>query len=104
MKNLRAFLLVSAIATPCVATADIWAEREALAKIESEVAALEALVSAAEAQSNPAYRTTFEYRVLLADLNKIRKGITHHLTVPMEPVFPSTIDALSSEYTEVSKK
>lgn len=103
MKNLNAFLLVIAITVSGAASADIWAEREALAKIESEVAALEVLVSAAEAQSDASNRTTFEYPVLLSDLRKIRKGIAHHLTVPMEPVFPSTIDALSSDYTEISR-
>ncbi len=102
MKRLQTFLLVSALVASGAASADIWAERETLAKIGSEIAALESLVGAAEAQSDPANRTTFEYRVLLGDLQKIRKGISHHLTVPMEPVFPSTINALSSDYTKVS--
>lgn len=103
MEKLQAFLLVSAFAIAGTASADIWAERETLAKIESEIAALVSLVSAAESQSDPANRTTFEYQVLLGDLKKIREGISHHLTVPMEPVFPSTINALSSNYTKVSR-
>lgn len=83
--------------------ADVWAEREALAKIQSELAALEALVMTAKMKSNSEDRTTFDYEVLLADLRKIQSGISHHLTVPMEPVVPSSIDALSSDYTEHQK-
>lgn len=100
MKNLQACLLASLLVAGS-AQADIWAEREALAKIETEIAALESLVAAAQAQSDPGHRTTFAYRVLLDDLQKIREGIAHHLTVPMEPVIPSSIDALASDYTEV---
>lgn len=83
--------------------ADVWAEREALAKIQSELSALEALVMTAKMKSNSEDRTTFDYEVLLADLRKVQSGISHHLTVPMEPVVPSSIDALSSDYTEHQK-
>lgn len=83
--------------------ADIWAEREALSKIQSELAALEALVMTAKMKSNSDDRMTFDYEVLLADLRKVQSGISHHLTVPMEPVVPSTIDALRSHYTEHQK-
>lgn len=82
------------------AAADVWAEREALSNIQSELAALEALVLNARARSNASDRTQFDYEILLSDLRKIQHGITHHLTVPMEPVVPSTIDALSVNYTE----
>lgn len=103
MKKLIIVLLVSVVSLPFMAHAEIWAERESLAKIESELAALEALVHAAKAQSNSEDRMTFDYKVLLDDLKNIRSGITHHLTVPMEPVVPSTIDALRSEYTAHQK-
>ena len=92
-------LLVSIFSFTQIAHADIWAERESLANIETELAALEALVLTAKAQSNSEDRTTFGYRVLIDDLRKIRGGITHHLSVPMEPVVPSSIDALSATYT-----
>ncbi|MEJ2622834.1 MAG: RAQPRD family integrative conjugative element protein [Candidatus Thiodiazotropha sp.] len=83
--------------------ADIWGEREALAHIRSELITLEALVMTAKVQSNSEDRTTFDYQVLLDDLRKIQSGISHHLTLPMEPVVPSSIDALSNDYTEHQK-
>lgn len=83
--------------------ADVWAEREALEKIRTELAALESLVIDAKKRSDTNSRTTFDYNVLLDDLRKIQAGISHHLTVPMEPIAPSTIDALNSNYTEHQK-
>jgi len=80
--------------------ADIWAEREALANIEIELTSLEKLITSAKQRSNFEDRTTFDYQNLLIDIRKIRSGISHHLTVPMEPVIPSGIDALSANYTE----
>ena len=103
MNKLLALLLVSLITIPQVSVADVWAEREALAKIQSELAAFEALVMTARMKSNTKDRTTFDYEVLLGDLRKIQAGISHHLTVPMEPVIPSAIDALSGDYTEHQK-
>lgn len=58
----------------------------------------------AKARSNSNERTQFEYETLLADLRKIQAGIAHHLTVPMEPVIPSAIDALSESYTGISNE
>ncbi len=95
------FVLVICISQS--AYSEIWAEREAIAKIESELAALEFLIITAENQSNPEDRTTFNYEVLLNDLRKIRTGINSHLMVPMNPVDSSTIDALSAVYTEHQK-
>lgn len=103
MNKLLTLLLVSLMSISQVSVADVWAEREALAKIKSELAALEALVMTAKMRSNSEDRTTFDYQVLLDDLRKIQAGISHHLTVPMEPVVPSSIDALSSDYTEHQK-
>lgn len=103
MKKMLTFILVSLLATTQISKADVWAEREALAKIEGELAALEALVMTAKMRSNSEDRTTFDYEVLLGDVRKIRSGISHHLTVPMEPVVPSQIDALSARYTEHQK-
>ena len=103
MNKLVAFLLVSLLTVPQVSNADVWEEREALAKIRSELAVLEALVMTAKMKSNSDDRTTFDYEVLLDDLRKIQTGISHHLTVPMEPVVPLLIDALATDYTEHQK-
>lgn len=100
MKKTITIFLVSLLCISLVSRADIWAEREALSKIETELAALEELVKTAHAHSNPNDRTTFDYPSLLSDLRKIRTGISEHLVVPMEPVIPSSIDALSTRYTE----
>jgi RAQPRD family integrative conjugative element protein len=100
MKTPKFLLLASCIASSLSANADFWAERESLANIRAELASIESLVSAAKSQSNSNDRTTFDYQVLLDDLRKIQAGISHHLAVPMEPVVPSKIDALSSNYTE----
>ena len=77
MRVFKTILFSSLIAISANAAADVWAEREALSNIQTELAALEALVMNARARSNAS-----------------------HLTVPMEPVVPSTIDALSVNYTE----
>lgn len=82
------------------ANAEVWAEREALSRIEVELTSIEKLVTSAKKRSNSEDRTTFNYQNLLLDLRKIRSGISHHLTVPMEPVIPSGIDALSANYTD----
>ncbi len=103
MSKLKAVFLLSLIAIASPAAADIWAEREALSNIKSELASLEALVMNAKTRANSSDRTQFEYEDLLDDLRKIQAGIAHHLTVPMEPVVPSTIDALSVSYTEHQK-
>lgn len=103
MKKITISLLVSLMSVTQVALADIWAEREALAKIQTEVASLEALVINAKKQANTEERTTFDYRVLLEDLRKIQAGISNHLTLPMEPIIPSTIDELEGDYTEHRK-
>jgi RAQPRD family integrative conjugative element protein len=99
MKKLKPLILVSAL-LPTLVQAEIWAEREALSKVESELSALEPLILAAKSRSNPEDRTTFDYSALLNDIATIRSGIVTHLTVPMEPVIPSTINALEGTYTE----
>ena len=101
MSKLTLFFLVSLLAIPTVSVADVWAEREALAKIQSELIALEQLVFSAKNHRNTKDRMRFDYQSLLNDLRKIQSGISHHLSLPMEPVIPSTIDALSPEYTEL---
>ena len=102
MKKVKAFLLVSLMGSS-LAQAEVWAEREALSKVETELAAIEALVTSAEGRGNPEHRMTFDYTALISDLRKIRAGIRNHLSVPMEPIIPSTINALEGDYTEHKK-
>lgn len=99
-KTIQLFLVSSLFVFSFNAQADVWEEREALSKVESELSSIEALVMNAKGKSNSEDRMTFDYEKLLDDIRVIRGGITHHLTVPMEPVAPSTIDALSDSYTE----
>lgn len=103
MKRLTILCLVSLLIPVQAVFADFWAERSALAAVEKELESIEKLVMVAKAQSDPSNRTTFEYEVLLSDLRNIRSGIRDHLTVPMEPVVPSTIDAVRGTYTEHQK-
>ena len=104
MNTKASFLVISCLLLiPQPSIAEVWAEREALANIETELTALEELVGSAQQRSNSEDRTTFDYQNLLNDIRKIRSGISHHLTVPMEPVIPSSIDALSASYTDHKK-
>jgi RAQPRD family integrative conjugative element protein len=103
MSKAKALFLLSCFAITPTVNADVWAEREALANIKTELAALEALVMTAMARRDSASRTQFDYQILLDDMRKIQSGIAHHLTGPMEPVVPSAIDALSATYTEHQK-
>lgn len=101
MKNKATYLVLSGLLLVSQSSiAEIWAEREALANIEIELTSLEKLIASAKQRSNSEDRTTFDYQNLLTDIRKIRSGISHHLTVPMEPVIPSGIDALSAKYTD----
>ncbi len=81
-------------------TADAWSEREALKKIEQELKSLNALILVAKSQTDTSSRTTFNYQFLLSGIEKVRKGISSHLEDRMEPIVPSTINALKSNYTE----
>lgn len=99
--NIKRKVFLASLFLVCAeAQADVWAEREALDNISKEIGNIELLVIDAKKQANPKDRTTFDYRVLVSDLRKIRKGINDHLTVPMEPIVPSNIDALNANYTE----
>jgi RAQPRD family integrative conjugative element protein len=100
MSKVQTLLFLMCISLIPTVSADVWAEREALANVATELSALEALVMTAMARRDSNNRTQFDYQILLDDMRKIRAGIAHHLTVPMEPVVPSTIDALRANYTE----
>lgn len=102
MKQLTIILLLVSIflLDTNFAQADVWSEREALAKVNKELESLKALVNAAKSQSQPELRTTLDYDDLLSDIDKIRNGISTHLENRMEPVVPTKIDALKAQYTE----
>lgn len=100
MKKLCLFSLFTLAGISPHAVGDIWTEREALMAIEQEIKALNILVEDAKKYRDKKNRTQFDYQVLLDDLQKIRQGISSHLIAPMEPVVPSKIDALKTNYTE----
>ena len=54
------------------------AEREALARLAHELAALDPLVDAAEAGAQPTERVRFRYDWLRRDLRQIREGVLEH--------------------------
>ena len=85
------------------ANADVWAEREALAQVASEISALERLVHDASELSENDSRVKFDYDALMNDLEVIRAGINTHLSQPINPVMPSRVDALKGAYTEANK-
>jgi len=99
LKIKKVLLLVSLCGFSQVATADVWAERQALAGVNTALSDVEALVMTAKGQRNSADRMMFNYTALIDEIRKIRGGIVTHLSVPMNPVLPSTIDALKADYT-----
>jgi len=101
MKKLATILLMTVAAS--TAHADVWAEREALAKIGSELSALERLVNDASNLAAQDERVQFNYDTLMRDLEAIRTGIAHHLAQPINPVMPSEVSGLSGNYTATNK-
>jgi len=99
---LRSSFRVLAIATigclvpvaPAVADAD--AEREVLARIAHELAALEPLLREAEAQANPDARIRFRYDWLRQDLARVRLGVEEHVNAPRAE--PRTFPPLRGDY------
>lgn len=91
------FILLSGISFTLYA--DVWAEREALEKIGDEINALKSLVASARQKSDPDSSQYFDYDSLLSDLELVQSSVLRHLEAPMEPVLPTSIDALNAEYT-----
>ena len=60
-------------------------ERERLARIENELAHVQALVSEAGRNAPAGQRVQFRYDWLMADLQMLRDGITQHLDAPRQP-------------------
>lgn len=82
-----------------MATADVWAEREALAKVSSEISALERLVIDTSHLNRTDGRVIFNYDRLMRDLEVIRLGIGEHLKRPINPVMPLDYQGLRGDYT-----
>ena len=98
MNKLASVLAISLLMT-MNAQADIWAEREALAKVVSEINAIEHLVHDASKLSENRSRVKFNYDALMNDLEIIKTGINTHLSQPIDPVMPSSVNALGGSYT-----
>jgi len=79
-----------------VAIADVDAEREALARIAHELAALEPLLKQAESQANPDARIRFRYDWLRQDLARVRIGVEDHINAPRAE--PRTFPPLRGDY------
>jgi RAQPRD family integrative conjugative element protein len=61
------------------------AEREALARIASELVAIEAMAREAAPSAPSMARVQFRYDWLIADLRLIERGIREHLDAPRQP-------------------
>jgi len=85
------------------ASADVWAERQALAAIASEITALERLVHDASEMAEADTRVEFNYDFLMRDLETIRAGIATHLSQPMNPVMPAGGEGLAGAYSKGNK-
>ena len=60
-------------------------ERERLARIENEIAHVQALVSEAGRNAPAGQRVNFRYDWLMADLQMVRDAIVQHLDAPRQP-------------------
>ena len=78
------------------ARADADAEREVLARLSHEIAALAPLIDEAEAQTDQDARVRFHYDWLRQDLDRVRLGIAEHLSAPRNQ--PREIEPLRGDY------
>lgn len=90
---------LASISISTAASADVWAERQALAQVTKEMQALERLVNETSKLSKDDSRVRFSYDSLMYDLKKIREGVERHLAQPINPVLPSEIKNLRGNYT-----
>lgn len=99
MSKITGLIAMSLWSIASMAQADVWAEREALAKVSSEISALERLVIDASHLNQPDGRVTFNYDRLMRDLEVIRLGIGEHLQRPINPVMPLDYQGLRGDYS-----
>ena len=99
MSKITGLIAIPLCMLATMAKADVWAEREALAKVSSEISALERLVIDASHIHDQDGRVTFNYDRLMRDLEVIRLGIGEHLQRPINPVMPLDYQGLRGDYT-----
>ena len=97
-QSILAFTLggASCLAPFPAAMADADAEREILALISHELAALGPLLNQAESQADPDARIRFRYDWRRQDLARIRLGIEEHINAPRAE--PRTFPPLRGDY------
>lgn len=103
MRHLVTAAVLSTAVISTTAQADVWAEREALAQVASEISALERLVNDASQLNENDSRVKFNYDALMQDLSVIRAGINTHLSQPINPVMPAYEDTLGGAYTQANQ-
>lgn len=89
-----AFLLVALAPLACHADAD--GERDMLARLVSELNALEPLIAQAEGQAPGEARVKFQYLWLRQDLARVRSGIEEHIGAPRAE--PRSVPPLRGDY------
>ena len=89
-------LLLCLALMPGVVKADADSEREALARLSHELAALEPLIREAEVQADHNARIRFQYDWLRQDLARVRMGIQEHINAPRAE--PRKVEPLRGDY------
>lgn len=77
-------------------TVDADQEREALARIEQELAVIQQMTYEAERKKPNHGRVSFRYADLRRDLQSMRDGIREHVAAPRQD--PRTVPALQGDY------
>ena len=97
MNSLRiSFVLLSCMVFTSTGHADFYGEREALARLVHELAALTPLIDEAEVQADHSARIRFQYDWLRQDLARIRLGIQEHINAPRPT--PRSVPPLRGDY------
>tara|TARA_A100000171_G_C2120302_1_gene140400 strand:- start:838 stop:1140 length:303 start_codon:yes stop_codon:yes gene_type:complete len=94
--TIAALLALAFIVPGALADAD--AERAMLVRVLHELAILEPLVSASEAEADPDARIRFQYDWLRQDLERVRDGIQAHLDAPRNE--PRPLPPLRGDYRQ----
>jgi RAQPRD family integrative conjugative element protein len=97
--NMRIILALAALCLgvmPALAGADRDAEREHLARLAHELAALAPLLAAAERHADPDARIRFRHDWLRQDLERVHQGIQEHLQAPRAE--PRRVEPLRGDY------
>ena len=92
----RALAVALVVTVSVPAQADQDPERELLARLGYELAALTTLIDDAEAAANPDARVRFRYDWLREDIRRVRTGIQEHVDAPRAE--PRTVAPLRGDY------